>query len=63
MRDRREHRTVLVLAAVLTALILTTLLAPFVLAAYFGPGWLALNYVTVPGYLLFCAWIDRRRGQ
>ena len=61
MTKRTEKAVVMVLAFVMTAIICTALLAPFVLAAHYGEGWLALNYITVPGYLLFAAWGDRRK--
>lgn len=63
MVPKKERAVVLVLAFVMTALISTALLAPFVLAAHFGEGWLALNYITLPGYLLFAAWGDLRKHK
>ena len=61
MAPKTERAVVMALAFVMTILICTALLAPFVLAAHFGEGWRALNYITVPGYLLFAAWGDRRQ--
>ena len=61
MTKRTEKAVVMVLAFMMTAMICAALLAPFVLAAHFGEGWLALNYITVPGYLLFAVWGDRRK--
>ena len=58
-----EQTMVRVLAFLITALICTALLAPFVLAVHFGEGWLALNYITVPGYLIFAAWGDLRKTR
>ena len=63
MTKRTEKAVVMVLAFMMTALICTALLAPFVLAVRFGEGWLALNYITVPGYLLFAAWGDLRKHK
>lgn len=61
MTPRKEKAVVLVLGFLIAALICTALLAPFVLAVRFGEGWLALNYVTVPAYLIFAAWGDLRK--
>ena len=61
MVPKKERAVVLVLALLMTALICTALLAPFVLAVHFGEGWLALNYITVPAYLIFAAWGDLRK--
>ena len=61
MVPKKERAVVLVLAFLITALICTALLAPFVLAVRFGEGWLALNYITVPAYLVFAAWGDLRK--
>lgn len=61
MTHKTEKAVVMVLALLMTALICTALLAPFVLAAHFGEGWLALNYITVPAYLIFAAWGDLRK--
>ena len=61
MVPKKERAVVLVLALLMTALSCTALLEPFVLAAHYGEGWLALNYITVPGYLLFAVWGDRRK--
>ena len=63
MTSKTEKAVVLVLAFVMTALICTALLAPFVLAVRFGEGWLALNYITVPAYLIFAAWGDLRKHK
>lgn len=63
MTPRKEKAVVLVLGFLIAALICTALLAPFVLAARFGEGWLALNYITVPAYLIFCAWGDLRKTR
>ena len=61
MTPRKEKAVVLVLGFLIAALICTALLAPFVLAVRFGEGWLALNYITVPAYLIFAAWGDLRK--
>ena len=58
-----EQTMVRVLAFLMTVLVITAMLLPFVLAAHFGEGWLALNYVTVPGYLGMCAWGESRHGR
>lgn len=63
MTPRKEKAVVLVLGFLIAALICTALLAPFVLAVHFGEGWLALNYVTVPAYLIFAAWGDLRKHK
>ena len=63
MTPRKEKAVVLVLGFLIAALICTALLAPFVLAVRFGEGWLALNYVTVPAYLIFAAWGDLRKTR
>ena len=63
MVPKKERAVVLVLAFLITALICTALLAPFVLAVRFGEGWLALNYITVPAYLIFAAWGDLRKHK
>ena len=58
-----EKTMVRVLAFLMTVLVITAMLLPFVLAAHFGEGWLALNYVTVPGFLGLCAWGESRHGR
>lgn len=63
MTPRKEKAVVLVLGFLIAALICTALLAPFVLAVRFGEGWLALNYITVPAYLIFAAWGDLRKHK
>lgn len=63
MTPRKEKAVVLVLGYLIAALICTALLAPFVLAVRFGEGWLALNYITVPAYLIFAAWGDLRKTR
>lgn len=63
MTPRKEKAVVLVLGFLIAALICTALLAPFVLAVRFGEGWLALNYITVPAYLIFAAWGDLRKTR
>lgn len=63
MTPKKEKAVVLVLGFLMTALICTALLAPFVLAAHFGEGWLALNYITVPAYLMLAAWGDLRKHK
>ena len=63
MTPRKEKAVVLVLGFLIAALICTALLAPFVLAVRFGEGWLALNYITVPAYLIFAAWGDLRKKK
>ena len=63
MTPRKEKAVVLVLGFLITELICTALLAPFVLAVRFGEGWLALNYITVPAYLIFAAWGDLRKTK
>ena len=63
MVPKKERAVVMVLALLMTVLICTALLAPFVLAVRFGEGWLALNYITVPAYLIFAAWGDLRKHK
>lgn len=58
-----EKLVIRVLAVLMTAGLVTTLLAPFWLAVHFGEGWLALNYVTVPVYLALCVQKDRKEGR
>ena len=58
-----EQTMVRVLAFLMTVLVITAMLLPFVLAAHFGEGWLALNYVTVPGFLGLCALGESRHGR
>lgn len=63
MTSKTEKAVVLALGFLIAALICTALLAPFVLAVRFGEGWLALNYITVPAYLIFAAWGDLRKHK
>ena len=59
-QERAERTAVVALAALSLLAITAALIAPFVLAAHYGDGWLTLNWITVPGFLMLCAWNDVR---
>ena len=61
MHKRKSERAlVLWLSFLIGCGICTVMALPFVLAILFGEGWLYLNFITVPGYLYFVYYIDRR---